>query len=126
MSDQDALAGLRRGDAGGVLRVLGEPDVVAGELAAAGWSVLTVRAATAAQLHAGLGAALGPRRYGANLDALWDVLADLDAPTALLWTGWDELVVAEPEAWRRLLDVLGRRAASTPPFAVLLLQAGGG
>ncbi len=106
---------------GAVARVLGAPEQVAAGLVGVGWSVLEVRATTVADFHDQLARALGRHRYGANLDALWDVLADLDQQTALLWTGWDELAHTAPEQLDRLLRVLGERADQGPvPFAVAL------
>lgn len=69
---------------------------------------------------AALGETLGfPEHYGRNLDALWDCLRDLPAPTILLWDGWGRLARSAGSDVRRLLGVLGDRAAQGG-FAVLL------
>lgn len=92
------------------------------DLRASGWDVREAAAArTSAELYAGLAAALTlPSWFGANLDALWDSLADLDRPTALVLTGWDAFAAAEPDGARRFLELFGDRVREDPPFAVLL------
>lgn len=72
----------------------------------AGW-----RAATAAELHTEIAAALGlPDHYGRNLDALHDCLHDLAAPTVLLWDGWSALAHGDARTFGVLLEVLGEHA----------------
>lgn len=47
---------------------------------------------TKAQLHGALADALSlPDWYGANLDALYDCLTDLDEPVHLHLAGWEQL-----------------------------------
>jgi RNAse (barnase) inhibitor barstar len=80
---------------------------------------------TEAELHTLLAAALTfPDYYGANLDALWDCLSDLDRPTVLLWDGWGPLARAVPERFPRILRVLHDRSVEGSPFAVLLRGEG--
>jgi len=80
---------------------------------------------TEAEFHARIAATLGfPDYYGANLDALWDCLSDVDQPTVLLWDGWGPLARADPERFPRILRVLHDRAVEGSPFAVLLRGEG--
>lgn len=85
-----------------------QADALAGE----GWSVAALDApATKSGVLAGIGRALGfPRYYGRNLDALWDCLADLDRPTALVWAGWEEFALGDPDGWAGVMGVLKDRA----------------
>lgn len=110
----------------GGIRRLRRPSPVA-RLSAAGWRVAELGEVTdPAGFHTAIAAALGfPAHYGANLDALWDCLADLDGPTALLWTGWQALADADPPWWGRLSDLLTDRADEQPALLVLL-QPGSG
>jgi hypothetical protein len=86
--------------------------------------------ATKSGVLAGIGRALGfPRYYGRNLDALWDCLADLDRPTALVWAGWEEFALGDPDGWAGVMGVLKDRAgdsehqdAAGAPFLVVLLR----
>ena len=104
-----------------------QADALAGE----GWSVAALDApATKSGVLAGIGRALGfPRYYGRNLDALWDCLADLDRPTALVWAGWEEFALGDPDGWAGVMGVLKDRSADSEhqdaagaPFLVVLLR----
>ncbi|CAA9341454.1 MAG: Barstar, ribonuclease (Barnase) inhibitor [uncultured Friedmanniella sp.] len=88
-----------------------------------GWDAREVAAGRSTpELYAALAAALAlPDWFGANLDALWDSLADLRRPTALVLAGWDGLADREPVGARRLVDLLAERARQDPPFAVVLV-----
>jgi RNAse (barnase) inhibitor barstar len=78
-------------------------------------------ASSTADLYAGLAEALRlPSWFGANLDALWDCLTDLGAPTALVLADWTGYERADPEQASRFLDLFRDRTRSDPPFAVLL------
>jgi RNAse (barnase) inhibitor barstar len=92
-------------------------------LGRAGWDVRHAAAArSSAELYPALATALAlPSWFGANLDALWDGLADLDRPTALVLTGWDRFAAAEPDDARRFLDLFADRVREDPPFVVLLV-----
>lgn len=94
------------------------------ELALAGWRAVEVGATgSLGGLYEQLQRALPfPSHFGANLDALFDVLCEIDRPTALVWYGWSGLAQHDPGGWRRLVRVLGIRSAETSlaPFAVLL------
>lgn len=102
----------------GVYRLVGAPPRrMADGLTEAGWR--TVRLGPATDLDAfyrELSDALGlPDWFGANLDALWDVLTDLETPTALVLEDWTRFATARPDAWSRVLDVLTERTESEPP-----------
>lgn len=105
----------------GVYRLVGVPTVMANGLTEAGWR--TVRLGPSADLDAfyrEVKDRLGlPDWFGSNLDALWDVLTDLDQPTALVLERWTRLAT-RPDDWSRVLDVLIERTETTPPFAVIL------
>ncbi|WP_205474664.1 barstar family protein [Nocardioides sp. SYSU D00038] len=105
-----------------------EPAVVRDAVEAAGarlghvdgWP-LPDRAAVLAEL----GVALGfPDWHGRNLDALWDCLTDLTAPTVLLWDGWSVLARADEPAFAGVLGVLRDRSAEEPAFSTLLRGEG--
>lgn len=100
-----------------------DPDA----LAAAGWRVGVLGAVeTRGEALAGVGEALGfPGHYGRNLDALWDCLTDLEAPTALVWAGWQVLATGAPQAWADVFGVLTERVAEQPPFAIVLADDAG-
>lgn len=71
-----------------------------------------------------LSRALGlPSWFGHNLDALWEVLVDLDQPTLMSLVEAESMMRELPTAWRRLLNVLRERADLPPSggvaFAVL-------
>ena len=87
-----------------------------------GWRpVLVAPAASRADLYAALSRALElPSWFGNNLDALWDCLAELSAPTALVLAGWERYEAAEPEQAARFLQLFRERSGVDPPFAVLL------
>lgn len=107
----------------GVHEARGDADAVAADLREAGWRVGVLDGvATRAEALDGIGEALGfPDWYGRNLDALWDCLTDLDAPTALVWGHWSVLALRRPDDWARVLGVLSERAAEAPPFAVVFV-----
>ena len=67
-----------------------------------------------------LGIALAfPEHYGRNLDALADCLRDVPA-TVVLWDGAGHVAEEQPRSFEAVLAVLRDRAASGPPFSVLL------
>ena len=107
---------------GGVYRVLEPVPVITSALADAGWAVGVVTAPTTInELYAGLAAALGfPDYFGRNLDALWDCLADLAGPTALIMEGWTGLARSDHDHWQSIMDVLTERTGLDPPLAVIL------
>ncbi len=102
--------------------MLGRADAVTAELRAAGWRVVSVGAADDLPgFYREIAAALDfPAYFGANLDALWDCLRDVEAPTALVLPAWRRLAVHDPRSWRRVLGVLTRRAETPPAFVVVL------
>ena len=106
----------------GIHRVLTPAAEAAAVLDAQGWRAVVVPSApTTEAFYAGLASALGlPDWFGANLDALWDCLADLPGPTVLVLESWQNYARREPEVWRRILGVLAERTGQPPPFAVLL------
>jgi RNAse (barnase) inhibitor barstar len=108
--------------AGGVYRVLAPAPAIADVLSAGGWAPVMVPPATSTiQFYAGLASAAGlPHWFGANLDALWDILTDLTDPTALILERWTRLARAEPRDWPRILTALEERTRMDPPFAVIL------
>ena len=71
-----------------------------------------------------------PDYYGKNFDALADCLRDVEAGnshgTVLLWDGWGPFARHDEVAFRKALEVLGRRVADDHggPFAVLLRGEG--
>lgn len=100
---------------------------LAGSVTGAGWSLAQVAdvAETKDEVLGALGAALGfPAHFGRNLDALWDSLRDLSAPTVLLWETWGSAAYADRAVFDRIVRVLQDRAAEIaedrPAFAVLL------
>lgn len=110
---KDHVPGLYRSDRGLV-------DVV-DALAQAHWNVCVVDAASLAEFHRAVVKALHLGVfYGHNLDALLDVLRELDENTALVWTSWRKLRALAPTDWERLLDVLTTRSEEAPAFAVVL------
>jgi RNAse (barnase) inhibitor barstar len=106
----------------GVYRVLGPADAIVPVLAAAGWQpAVLAPSASAGEFYDQLSSALNlPDWFGRNLDALWDVLTDLSAPTALLLTDWTRLARARPEAWASIMATLTERTLIAPAFAVVL------
>lgn len=109
-------------DVGDVVRTDRPAASVVDLLTSVGWRVATIAGVRdEAGFHAEIAAALGfPAHYGANLDALWDCLADLPEPTALVWQDWGNLAVGEPRQWARLVEVLRARTGESPTFAVVL------
>jgi len=106
----------------GVYRVLGDQADIASTLRQAGWVTAVVPPTSSPEaFYAALAAGLGlPGYFGANLDALWDVLTDLERPTALVLAEWSTFARARPERWERILAVLSERTEQDPAFAVLL------
>ncbi len=106
----------------GINRVLGRPSLIAATLTEAGWRTGLIAPTTSVDdFYDEVVAALGwPAYFGHNLDALWDCLTDLDAPTALVLADWTVLARARPAEWAALLEVLDERAALEPPFTVAL------
>ncbi len=107
---------------GGLRRVLGPGREVADELAAAGWAVALVpRAGGDDALWDGLAAELAlPGWSGRNLDALEELLRDLERPTALVLASWWAYATARPERCAALLELLAERSAQEPPLLVVL------
>ena len=98
------------------------PDDLAGRLQAQGWKVGIVSGApTKAEALDAIGKALDfPSYYGKNLDALTDCLRDLEAPTALIWVGWEPFAVQAASDWGKLVTVLSDRVAEEgTPFSAL-------
>lgn len=89
-----------------------------------GWDARVVAPARSTpDLYAALAATLDlPAWFGANLDALWDCLADLRAPTALVLAGWDGLARAEPDDARRIAELLAERVRQDPPLVAVLVH----
>ena len=58
--------------------------------------------------------------HGTDMDAFSDCLDGISEPTVLLWDGWGPLARADEDTFNKIVDLLGKRAASSPPFAVLL------
>lgn len=107
---------------GGVYRVVAPVPDSLDALRAAGWEVGHVaQGDSKAEFLASVGEALGfPAHYGRNLDALWDCLTDLTAPTALYWTSWHEIAINHPLDWAQLLSLLEERTELQPSFALVL------
>jgi len=105
-----------------------DADELARRVGVAGWAYghLGGVIETREQALTEIGVALGfAEHYGRNLDALWDSLRDLSAPTLLLWDHWGVLAYTEEAFFGRLLGLLRERAehpepADLPAFAVLL------
>jgi len=57
--------------------------------------------------------------FGVNLDALYDVLRDIEEPTAIAWSGWSELAEADPTAFEGIVEVFDARSQEAP-LSVLL------
>ncbi len=97
-------------------------SAAAADLTRRGFRVGTVSASTKADFLVGIGTALAfPAYYGRNLDALWDCLTDLEDPTAVVWTGWQELAINDPDAWARIMGLLRDRVREQPAFSVALV-----
>lgn len=111
--------------AGVVCRSDESAAVIARRLRDEGWSHVSVMD-DAGDGHDSVLAEIGraldfPHHYGRNLDALWDCLTDLERPTALVWSGWEEAAVADPGDWARIMQVLRERTQEPdPPFALVL------
>lgn len=105
-----------------------DAETLAQTVAVAGWSCAHLDGVVESrdEALAALGSALAlPDHYGGNLDALWDGLRDLTAPTVLLWDHWGVLAYADGAFFGRLLGLLRERAehpepADLPAFTVLL------
>jgi RNAse (barnase) inhibitor barstar len=77
------------------------------------------RIETRLELHEAVSEALVlPDWYGRNLDALADVLRDVDGRMLLLWDTWSVLARAEPDYFAQVVELLGG--------AVVLLLRGDG
>lgn len=108
----------------GIHRVLDTPDRAATLLGEAGWTTaISAPATTTTEFYDALAAALHlPDYFGRNLDALWDVLTDLDGPTALILADWTAYATARPARWSKIVDLLIERTELDPPFAVFLVD----
>lgn len=106
----------------GVYRVLDHPVAIREALEGAGWRTGVVPAVgSTTDFYAAVAKALSwPSYLGRNLDALWDCLTDLEAPTALVLLDWTRFAQARPEHWSAILAVLTERTGQPPAFAVLL------
>ena len=102
------------------------PADLAARLTAQGWRVGIVSGApTKAEALAAIGKALDvPSYYGRNLDALTDCLRDLEAPTALIWVGWEPFAVSSPSDWGKLVTVLSDRVAEEGTLFSVLFCVG--
>lgn len=94
---------------------------LAERLTEAGWQTSTLGpVADHNDFYAEIAAGLGfPHYFGANLDALWDVLRGIRMPTAVI-IEWRRFAAAEPDRADRVLTVLEQRSEVEPPFAVVL------
>jgi RNAse (barnase) inhibitor barstar len=88
----------------------------------AGWSLAQIAdvAETKDEVLGAIGAALGfPAHFGRNLDALWDSLRDLSAPTVLLWETWGSAAYADRAGFEKIVagrgGPRGGRAPGPPP-----------
>jgi RNAse (barnase) inhibitor barstar len=71
-----------------------------------------------------LGASLGaPEHFGENLDAVWDVLRDVDEPFLLLWDEWGPFARADRSTFDRMTGLFADHAARSR-LAVLLRGEG--
>lgn len=71
-----------------------------------------------------LGAAVGaPDHFGQNLDAVWDVLRDVDGPMLLLWDQWGPMARADRDTFDTVTGLLANRAEQGG-LAVLLRGEG--
>lgn len=64
-----------------------------------------------------------PDYYGRNLDALADCLRDVNEPTRLEWSGWQDLQASDATSFGRVMLVLDDRADVAPEFTVFLVDA---
>ncbi len=77
-----------------------------------------------ADAHAHIARVLGfPDWYGANLDALWDLLTELDS-TAVLLINAQDLLVSDPDYRDRLLDTLYQASMENPEFSFVVEEEG--
>jgi len=106
----------------GVYRVTDAAEAVTSALSEAGWRTAVVPGVDSTTgFYTAVAAALVlPDYFGRNLDALWDCLTDLDAPTALVLLDWTRFARARPERWAALLALLTERTKQAPPFALVL------
>ena len=127
MNAEDGIPGPPGDAAGTVTRTGATAGQAARRLRGDGWSVATLHGvATKTAFLDGVGRALGfPGYYGHNLDALWDCLAEVTSPTALVLEGWQDLAVGAPDAWADALSVLRERTAEGAPFCVVLVDPPG-
>lgn len=105
-------------------------EQVARTVGSSGWGFAHLdgsRITSREEFLSGAGTALGfPQTYGANFDALADLLDDLGA-TVLLWDGWEGFASADERWFAVALEVLTVRAQAEglPPFVVLLREVEG-
>lgn len=106
----------------GTYRLVAPAREIVASLEKAGWRTgVLAQGDTREDFLANVGTALQfPHWYGRNLDALWDCLRDLEAPTALVWTSWHELAINHPQDWAQLLSLLQERTQNEPAFALVL------
>lgn len=110
----------------GVFAWLGDGDRDLGAQArAAGWQarrIDTCQVRTADQLYDEIVEAWDlPGWFGRNLDALWDVLADLAVgPLLIVWDGRSQLAEANPDLARTLLELLGDASREAEKLAVVV------
>lgn len=108
----------------GIYRVIATDTMIIPALAEAGWVTGSLgRTGSTDDFYTEVARALGfPNYFGRNLDALWDCLGDLLAPTAMIMTDWARLATADPYRWQKILTVLEERteADNAVPFAVIL------
>ncbi|WP_158548158.1 barstar family protein [Desertihabitans brevis] len=105
---------------GGVRRVVATAEEARRALQDEGWRVAVLDAGSRAELFAQLQRALG-RSGGANLDALWDLLREVETPLALIWESWAEVAAADPGWFRRVLAVFEARGGEPGEPVVLVL-----
>lgn len=107
---------------GGLYRLREKPEAIDQMLTSTGWAVGRVDGPPDKKAFlTSIAGALGfGSWFGQNYDALWDSLHDLTAPTAVVWTRWDDFAVEHPDDWAKLLGILRDRAAEEPAFAIVL------
>ena len=122
----NSVAGLTDGSmSGGIYRVRESVPMIMTAATDAGWSAAVVEPAErTAELYDHLALALDlPSWFGRNLDALWDVVTDLDRPTVLIMEDWTRYARARPGRWQLIMELFAERCTRTPPFAVVLASA---